>query len=109
MTRARNYALVAAAATSFSLGGCVTTGDVGQNITDFIKQAQQKAVEYCNYLPIADTIEAIAKNGVVTTVDGIAHAICAAVAPPPSTGAQRSKRQGPPMVGNVEVRGQFVK
>lgn len=106
-------AVAVSAALALSLAGCATT--VTENLPPAqqpinIQQVQQLATTVCGFLPTVATVASILATftgggTIVSTAEGVASAICAAVVP------RRGARRGaaPPRVNGVTVRGRFVR
>lgn len=69
-----------------------------------INTIQSAAVGVCSFLPAANTISALIAANIpgLNTVEALANAICAAVAP------RGVRSSGKPMVGGVVIEGQFT-
>ncbi len=91
--------IAAALAAAITIGGCASGG--GSSVSSI----QQAAVIACGFLPTAKTVADIlaAGNALVSTVDAVASAICAAV------GTKNARRGGGvPTVAGVVIHGKFV-
>lgn len=93
------------------LSACASSGTVSSSATTTnaqVEQVRKTAVQICGYLPLASTVVNIfaSSNPLLTTSVGVAQAICNAV-------TNRPLADGPgdrtPRVGNVVVRGKFVR
>lgn len=91
------------------LTGCATTGGVPGAGQEFVTQVTAITRAACAFLPTAETVLAILAAGQFTAPVAIANAICSAVTAPKPLTAARGVRAAPPKVGNVTVKGQFVK
>lgn len=114
----RKFVLAALAASSIALGGCATTGGLAPtDITSFVAQVQATTSAVCSFVPTAETVASIistlggpAGAAIVGTANGIASAICAAVAPAaPGKASSRLRAAGPPTVAGVVIHGKFLR
>ncbi len=108
----RNIIFAGVAAASISLGGCATLGTAPTDITSFIGQIQATTAAVCAFVPTAETVASVigavggpAGVGIVATANGIASAICAAVAPAKQAGRLRATV---PTVAGVVIHGKFL-
>lgn len=105
----RKIAIAGALAAALGVAGCGLTNPFTNqpiNTTD----VQNAAVAACGFLPTASTVAGIiaaasggAGTAIITTVDSVAAAICAAVVP-----AKAGRLRGAPMVNGVVVHGKWV-
>jgi hypothetical protein len=110
----RKLTLAAVAASSIALGGCATTGSAPTDITSFVAQVQATTSAVCAFVPTAETVASIistlggpAGATIVGTANGIASAICAAVAPVKAAG-KLHRAVAPPTVAGVVIHGKFL-
>ncbi len=110
----RKFLIAASAAASIGLGGCATTGGVTSptDITSFIAQVQATTSAVCSFVPTVETVASVigavtgpAGAGIVATANGIASAICSAVAPAKASGKLRAAQ---PTVAGVAIHGRFL-
>jgi hypothetical protein len=95
-----------------SLAGCASTGGAPVDVSSFIAQVQATTSAVCSFVPTAETVASIigavtgpSGAGIVATTNGIASAICDAVAPVKAAGKLRATI---PTVAGVTIHGKFL-
>lgn len=100
------------------IGSVLLMGAAGPAGCDDVAAAlRARAIQICGYEPAAETIANLLAAGSTTqTIEGLARAICAAVAPgvgpAPAAGLRVSRApmaKRAPMVNGVPIRGRFIK
>ncbi len=93
--------IILAAALALSVAACETT-----QVVDKIKEVQSYTALTCKFIPTLATVTALFNQAAGASVASIGNAVCQAVTNIPLADGPGDRK---PRVGNVVIKGQFVK